>query len=55
MTAPVACEHCGKLVQPRAALVETVDDWPYYFCSEVCKFNWGEQADREMDDDRGRT
>jgi ribosomal protein L24E len=47
----VACEYCGKPVQPGCATVETVEEWAHYFCSETCKIACGEQSPLEAEED----
>jgi hypothetical protein len=47
----VECEYCGKPVRHDTALVETVDEWSHYFCSEACKIGWGEQAPLEAEEE----
>jgi hypothetical protein len=51
MPTSVACEYCGKPVQPEKAVVETVEEWSHYFCSEECKVAGGEQSALEAEED----
>ena len=51
MPTSVLCEYCGKPVQQEHAIVETVEEWSHYFCSEICKIAWGEQSALEAEED----
>lgn len=51
MTRSVACEYCGNPVQRERAVVETMEDWSHYFCSEACKVAWEEKCDPEAEED----
>jgi YHS domain-containing protein len=43
------CEHCGAVVLDSAPERVVVDGRSYYFCSEGCKLQWGEQGEIEDD------
>ena len=51
MTRSVACEHCGNPVPRERAVVETMDDWAQYFCSEACELAWQEQSELEAEEE----
>jgi YHS domain-containing protein len=46
----VTCEHCGKVAPKQSADRVVVDGWTHYFCSPLCKIQWGEQDEIEEDE-----
>jgi hypothetical protein len=51
MPLTVACEYCEKPVQREHAVVDAIEEWSHYFCSEACKLAWEEQSALEADED----
>jgi YHS domain-containing protein len=50
MAETTTCEHCGKVITTKTAQRVVVEDWTHYFCSELCKIQWGELAEIEEDE-----
>ncbi len=51
MSRTVPCEHCGNVVAMDKAEQLIVEDWTHYFCSELCKIQWGELAELEREEE----
>ena len=51
MAETTTCEHCGTVVTTHSAQRVVADDWTHYFCSELCKIQWGEQGEIEEEEE----
>ena len=50
MTQTTTCEHCGNATPAEKAERVVADGRTYYFCSELCKIQWGELDEIEEDE-----
>jgi len=50
MAQTTTCEHCGTVIAKDGAERVVVDEWTHYFCSELCKLQWGEMDEIEEDE-----
>ncbi len=50
MAETITCEHCGKVAPKKSAERLVAEGWTHYFCSALCKIQWGEQAEIEEDE-----
>jgi YHS domain-containing protein len=51
MADTITCEHCGKVAPKSTAERIVAESWTHYFCSELCKIQWGEQAEIEDEEE----